>query len=103
MTATLGKIGGSMAAKPRNETKNLTDPRGQFGTFLRWWLDRQPTDAKPLHKRIGVSERTIRKWCEGANAPALQDLDRIAVAMDFENWAVLAARVIRHCRSHDLI
>lgn len=83
-----------LAAKPRSETKNINDPRGRFGKFLRNWIDKHYSgDEKPLAKVLGVSERAIRKWCEGSNGPTFESLDRVAVALGFEDWGALGAAV----------
>jgi hypothetical protein len=90
------KMAGSMAAKPRSETKNADDPRGQFGKFLRWWIDRHHGgDLGPLAQSLDVSERTIGKWAEGAHSPALQDFDRVAKALGMADWGELARAVVR--------
>lgn len=89
--------GEPVAAKPRGETKNTDDPRGQFGAFLRDWIDRHDDgDESKLADKLKVSDRTIRKWCEGANAPPLGDLQRIAEKMGFADWSKLAAAIVKH-------
>lgn len=85
-----------MAAKPRAQTKNTDDPRGQFGAFLRDWIDRKHDgDESRLAAALGISDRAVRKWCEGANAPPLADLDRIAKAMGYSDWGALASAAVR--------
>jgi transcriptional regulator with XRE-family HTH domain len=92
------------AAKPRSETKNLSDPRGQFGAYLRDWLDRNHKgDEDAIAAKLGVSSRTIRKWCEGSNGPAFADLDRVAIALGFVSWAEVAAKYRSFCKRHGLI
>lgn len=86
-----------MSARPRGDTVNADDPRGQFGSFLRHWVDtKQGGDEKPLAKELGKSDRTIRAWITGHHGPAFEDLDRIAKAMGYANWAKLAAAVVRY-------
>lgn len=86
-----------MAAKPRSQTKNTDDPRGQFGAFLRDWIDRKHGgDEDRLAQLLHVSSRTVRKWAEGSNGPAFSDLNRIALAMGYSDWAAMAAAAIRY-------
>lgn len=90
------KTGAAMAAKPRSEPKNQDDPRGQFGAFLRDWIDRKHGgDEARLAEILDVSDRTVRKWIEGANGPAFSDLDRIAKAMGYSDWAAMATAAVR--------
>lgn len=101
---TIGKVlssppGHDMAAKPRSQTKNTDDPRGQFGAFLRDWIDRKHDgDESRLAAMLDVSDRAVRKWCEGANAPPLADLDRIAKAMGYTDWGAMASAAVRHSK-----
>ena len=91
--------GAAVAAKPRTETKNASDPRGQFGAFLRHWIDKHlGGDEKRLADKLDLSDRTIRKWIEGANGPAFQDLDRIALAMGYSDWGALASAAVRYAK-----
>ena len=86
-------------APNRKETENVGDPRGQFGSFLRHWLDSQP-DRTAAKERIanaaGVSTRAVGKWEEGVAGPPLQYLDDIAKAMGLKDWAKLAAAAVKH-------
>jgi transcriptional regulator with XRE-family HTH domain len=80
----------------------MGDPRGQFGSFLRNWLDRQSDrgDAKRrIAKAAGVTERAVGKWEEGLNSPPLQSLDPIARTMGYSNWGKLAMAAVRYCES----
>lgn len=82
-------------ARQRKEP-DLSNPKGQFGAFLRWWLDKHHAgDETPLANSLEVSERTIRKWCEGAAAPDLANLDNVAKAMGFDDWSKLAVAVVK--------
>lgn len=84
----------------RKRTENMGDPRGQFGSFLRNWLDRQ-ADRGEAKRRIaeaaGVAEKAVAMWERGSNAPPLQSLDSIAKAMGYSNWAKLAVAAVRFC------
>jgi len=83
-----------VAARERKPARNRTDPRGQFGEFLRAWLDQHHGgDETVLSDALGVSDRTIRKWCEGTHGPGFHDLERIAVAMGFADWTDLAIAI----------
>lgn len=107
MTATATRLKGSkraprangsqqLSAKPRSEAKHSDDPRGQFGAYLRDWLDnRHGGDETQLAKDLNVSDRTIRKWCEGSHGPAFGKLDEVAKAMGFADWSKLAAAVVK--------
>lgn len=82
--------------RPRGPTKNYNDPRGQLGRFLRAWIDRHYSgDESQLAKAMGVSDRAVRKWCEGAASPRLTDFGRLADALGYSDWAALAAAVVR--------
>lgn len=90
-----GSLKRTAVARPRKEP-DLTNPKGQFGAFLRWWLDKHHAgDEKPLATSLEVSERTIRKWCEGSAAPDLAKLDNVATAMGFDDWSKLAVAVVK--------
>jgi hypothetical protein len=90
-----------MAAKPRNETKNQDDPRGQFGAFLRDWIDaKHDGDEKRLATMLDMSDRAVRLWMAGDTGPAFSDLGRVAKALGYADWAALAAAVVRHHRKH---
>jgi hypothetical protein len=86
----------------RKRTENMGDPRGQFGSFLRNWLDRQ-SDRTEAKRRVaaaaGVSERAVGTWELGTNGPPLQSLDSIARAMGYADWAKLALAAVRFCES----
>jgi len=86
-----------MAAQPRQDAKNTSDPRGKFGAFLAHWLDRQRKTTHELAATLNVSERTIRKWREGAHGPAFEELDRVAVALGYTDWSRCYAAALRFC------
>lgn len=93
MTTTAKETG--RMGKARGPIKNQGDPRGQFAAFLRDWIDRKHGgDAGRLAASLGVSDRTIRNWMAG-EAPALDRLPEIAAALGFDDWAKLAAAVVR--------
>lgn len=95
----VGSTRSRSVARPRNEVQNPDDPRGQFGSFLRAFIDKNHGgDESRISKALDVSERTVRKWCEGAHGPAFQDLDRIAIALGFESWVDMALAVRRFHR-----
>ena len=82
-------------------TKNTGDPRGKFGRFLRAYLARKDDkDGDDLGVELGKSARTIRLWAQGEAGPAFSDLDRVAEAMGYSNWATLAVAVERFCEKH---
>lgn len=77
--------------KTRGRIKNQGDPRGQFGAFLRDWIDRKHGGSpKPLAESLGVAVRTVQHWAGGAGGPAFEDLDRVAVALGMSDFAALA-------------
>lgn len=90
------------AVAPREpSTKNTGDPRGKFGRFLRSYLARKDDkDGNDLGKVLDKSPRTIRLWAQGEAGPAFADLDRVAVAMGYSNWATLATAVERFCEKN---
>ncbi len=94
-----GSSQGRDVAQHRKETENPKDPRGQFGSFLRHWLDRQ-ADRKKAKARIaeaaGVTARAVGKWEEGVASPPLQSLDAVAKEMGFAHWGTLAMAAVRH-------
>jgi DNA-binding XRE family transcriptional regulator len=82
----------------RKPTENMGDARGQFGAFLRHWLDQQQDRAAAkaeIAKAAKVKVRAVGKWEEGANAPNLQSLDAIARVMGYPNWGKLAMAAVR--------
>ena len=82
-------------ARPRSAIKNVSDPRGQLGAFLRAWFDANPTRTdEQMAKAMGVSARAVRKWCEGAASPSVRDLDRLAKFCGMKNWGELAAAAV---------
>lgn len=85
--------------RPRTPTKNEGDPRHELGRFLRAWIDRHHAgDESRLAKAMGVSDRAVRKWCEGAASPPLSDFGRLADAMGYADWGSLAVAVVRFNR-----
>lgn len=99
MTSTATTVGRSMAARPRNKVENTSDPRGQFGAFLRHWIDtNHDGDPKRLADALGVSVRAVQTWMKGQAGPTFADLGRIASELGFADWSKLAAAVVRHSR-----
>lgn len=102
-------VGGSKSSPksptmaPREpSTENTDDPRGKFGRFLRDWLARHD-DRKgdALASELGMKDsRSIRWWAQGKSGPQFADLDRVAEAMGYQNWAKLAAAVERFHEAH---
>ena len=88
--------GKAVAARPQHDVENTDDPRGQFGLFLRAWLETH--SAKDLAEELGVSIRTLQTWGKGQAGPAFQDLDRIAAALGYSDWSKLAAAIVRHLK-----
>jgi len=87
------------AMRPRNEVENTGDPRGQFGLFLRAWIDKHHGgDPEPLAGKLGVSTRTIQTWAKGQAGPVFADLNEVAEALGFSDWSKLAAAVVRSQR-----
>ena len=86
-----------MSPQPRQDTKNAEDPRGKFGAFLAHWLERHGKTTHELAKTLEVSERTVRKWREGAHGPSFEDLDRVAQALGYSDWSRCYAAALRFC------
>lgn len=95
--ATMGGSTSRARTVPRDRKEpNLSDPRGQLGAFLRQWIDKHHGgDESRLADAVGVSDRAVRKWCEGAAAPDLFKLDALAKAMSYDDWTKLASAVAR--------
>src|SRR5689334_18948965 len=97
------KMGGDKAVpNTRKETENLGDARGQFGLYLRHWLDRQADRAAAkarIAKAAGVSIQAVGKWEQGVSGPPMQSLHAIADVMGFANWASLATAAVRFYES----
>ena len=92
---------GAMSPRAKGPIENTSDLRGQFGAFLYDWLERHlDGDEEQLAEVLGISGRAVRKWMKGRGGPVFQNLDDIAVAMDFEDSAELLAEVKRYCRKH---
>lgn len=88
-----------MAAKPRSEPKNPDDPRGQFGPFLREWIERHHGgDEKRLADSLGMTDRAIRKWMLGDSGPAFSDLETVAQLLGFADWADMARAIVKHAK-----
>lgn len=82
--------------KPRGKIMNTGDPRGQFGAFLRDWLDRKHEGSpEALAKSLRISVRTVQHWASGSGGPPFGDLDRVAVAIGYSDFAAMAAAVKR--------
>lgn len=91
---------GPIVNRPRREIENMNDPRGQFASLLRHWLDKHHHgDGAPLAKSLGVSLRTIQTWAKGQAGPPLADLNRVALALGFSDWSKLAAAAVKHSRT----
>lgn len=87
---------GSMG-RPRTKPRDLTDPRGQLGAYVESWIARHHGgDRQRLADALGVSLRTIGKWCEGEHGPDLVTLNALAIAMGFDDWSKLAAAAVRN-------
>ena len=84
------------------QTSNSDDPRGRFGRFLRAHLARKgDKKGDDLADALGMeSGRSIRLWMQGETGPAFKDLDRVARAIGYENWAKLAVAVERFCEKN---
>lgn len=83
--------------RKRSKPRDLTDPRGQLGAYVEWWIDRNHGgDKERLAKAVDVTLRTVHTWCAGTSAPDLCKLDRIAKAIGHNDWMALAAAVLRH-------
>lgn len=81
--------------RQRDPVNNPNDPRGQLGKFLRAWIDdHYDGDESKISGPMGISERAVRKWCEGNAAPSLADFDRLARVLKFKDWATLALEVV---------
>lgn len=101
-----GKVVGSKSRAPdmapvEPKTANTDDPRGRFGRFLRAWLARHD-DKKgdTLAKALGMNSRSIRLWMQGETGPSFADLNRVAEALGYADWSLLAAAVERFCEKH---
>lgn len=82
-------------------TLNTDNPQGKFGLFLRDWLLRKgDLKGEKLGEKLNKGERTIRGWARGEMSPPLADLDTVAAALGFKNWAKLAAAVERFCEEN---
>lgn len=89
-------MAGSMG-RPRSKPRNLSDPRGQLGAYVESWIAKHHDgDRQRLADALGVSLRTIGKWCEGEHGPDLETLGKLAAAMGFDDWSKLAAAAVRH-------
>lgn len=87
----------SRAMRPRTKEPDLTDPRGQLGAYLRFWIDKHRAgDVSTIAKALDISDRAVTKWCEGESAPDLLKLHLLAKEMGFADWTKLAAAVARH-------
>lgn len=94
MIAAASKIGGM--GRPRTKPRDLTDPRGQLGAYVEAWIDKHHGgDKNRLAVALGVSYRTVSKWCEGEHAPDLVTLNALAEAMGFDDWSKLASAAVR--------
>lgn len=83
--------------KPRGETQNLKDPRGQLGSFLRHWIDRHHDgDESRLATAMDVSPRVVRYWIAGTKSPKFATFNKLAKALGFSDWARLAVAVNKH-------
>lgn len=82
--------------RKRSKPRDLTDPRGQLGAYVEAWIAKHHGgDRQRLADALGVSLRTVGKWCEGEHAPDLDTLDQLAKAMGHANWAKLATAAVR--------
>lgn len=97
MTTAQSTVGG-MAA-PRKTTKNMDDPRGQFGAFLRHKIDAGSMGQSEWAKLFGITDRGLRKWLSGQGGPTFENLNNVAKVLGFANWAKLAAAVVKHHES----
>lgn len=83
--------------RKRSKPRDLTDPRGQLGAYVEAWIAKHHDgDRQRLADALGVSLRTVGKWCEGEHAPALEMLDQLAKAMGHSDWGKLATAAVRH-------
>jgi transcriptional regulator with XRE-family HTH domain len=91
---------GLAVTRPRTKEPDLTDPRGQLGAYLRYWIDKNHAgDAKRLADALGISARAVTKWCEGESGPDLFKLDLLAKEMGFSDWSKLAAAAVKFSAS----
>ena len=89
MTATMGR--------KRSKPRDLTDPRGQLGAYVEAWIDRHyDGDKQRLADAMGVSLSAVQKWCTGASAPAVTDLNRLAKLLGHDDWSKLATAAVRN-------
>lgn len=90
---------GSDLNRPRTKQVDTSDARGQLGVFLRDRIDkRYQGDEKAIADAMGISDRAVRKWCEGESAPSLSDLDRLAKFLGYEDWSKLAVAAVRFAK-----
>ena len=82
-----------MAARPRSKPKHPNDPRGQFGAFLRDWIDRHEDGERIVAEKLKMSRRAIRTWVVGNAGPTFKDLDSVAKALGFSDYAAMFAAV----------
>lgn len=88
------KSGAADVGRPKSAASNKNDPRGQFGEFLYAWIAKHHEgDEERLATALGMTDRAIRKWCEGKSGPAFSDLDRVAKALGMADWTDLAIAV----------
>ncbi len=97
MTTAQSTVGG-MAA-PRKTTKNMDDPRGQFGAFLRHKIDSGVASFSDIAAATGLKERAVYKWAEGTNGPKFSDLQAIAETLGYPNWLAMMSAVKRFTES----
>jgi transcriptional regulator with XRE-family HTH domain len=82
--------------RKRSKPRDLTDPRGQLGAYVEAWIDKNHGgDKSRLADALGLSVRTIGKWCEGEHAPDLPGLNDHAKAMGFADWGKLGNAVTK--------
>jgi hypothetical protein len=92
--------GAALSPRPRDPVNNANDPRGQLGRFLRAWIDEHyDGDESKISEPMGISERAVRKWCEGNAAPSLSDFAKLAKVLKFRDWAALALEVVAFSKS----
>lgn len=85
--------------RKRSKPRDLTDPRGQLGAYVEAWIDRHyDGDKQRLADALGVSYRTVSKWCEGEHSPDLPTMNALAKAMGLEDWGKLATAAVRHAK-----
>ncbi len=82
-----------VAARPRSNPKHQNDPRGQFGAFLRDWIDRHERGESLLAERLDMSRRSIRSWVVGDAGPTFGDLDAVAKALEFDDYAAMFSAI----------